>query len=191
MGVLGQYGANALKYWGSILTSAYQGASTADMWSAIRVSQQNYGLAKPGASAPDVSVLRGYANRIVAAATTLAAAARSDSITPAMMATAPYTSRDLASIAASPVYHVRFLNTVQAEDGSVTQTWQTSVFTATDMPSTVGDLLDQIDFNASELAAQASGSSINTPKGVSIQTSNHEITLVLGHAGRSPLPRIE
>lgn len=178
MGVLGTYGANALKYYGSILASAYQGLSTADMWTAIRATQAQYGLSSPGASAPDVSVIRGYANRIVNGANRLAAADDGDLITADMMAVAPYTSRDLNAISTSPVYQVRYLNTVQADDGTVSTVWQTSVFTATDMPDTVGDLTDAITANASELAAQSSGSTSNTPRGTSISVSNLEITLV-------------
>ena len=73
---------------------------------------------------------------------------------------------------------VRYLNTVEANDGTVTQVWNTSVFTAADMPDTVGGLLDAIDTNAAELAAQGIETSTTTPRGVSIGTSDHEITLV-------------
>jgi len=178
MGVLGKYGGNALKYWGSILASAYAGASTADMWTAIRTQQQDYGLDKPGASAPDVSVLRGYANRIVASQQALASASATDTITASMMAVAPYTASDLAGIATTPTYHVRYLNTVQAADGTVTQTWATSVFTGTDMPDTVGDLTDAVSLHGTEIAAQGSTSGGNTPTGTSLGVSNIEITLI-------------
>ena len=178
MGVLGRFGPNALKYYGSILASAYERKSTADMWTAIRDTQAQYGLPKPGASAPDVSVIRGYANRIVAGARAFAAASDTDTITSDMMAVAPYTSRDLNAIAVNPVYHVRFLNTVQADDGTITETWQTSVFTAADMPGTVGGLIDSINGTATELAAQGGASDSNTPRGVSVSTSDYEITLV-------------
>lgn len=179
MGVLGNYGTNALKYYGSILASAYANLSTADMWTAIRTTQAQYNLPSPQASAPDVSVIRGYANRIVAGANAFAAANPEDSITADMMAVAPYTSNDLNAIAATPTYQVRYLNTVQADDGTTTQVWNTSVFTASDFPDTVGGLQDAIDTNAQELAAQGSASSATTPRGVSISTSNYEITLVL------------
>lgn len=178
MGVLGRYGSNALKYYGSILASAYAGNSTADMWTAIHDTQAQYGLPKPGASAPDVSVIRGYANRIVAGARAFAAASDTDTITSDMMAVAPYTSRDLNAIAVNPVYHVRFLNTVQADDGTITQKWQTSVFTAQDMPDTVGGLIDSINDTATELAAQGGASDTDTPRGTSVSTSDYEITLV-------------
>lgn len=189
MTVLGKYGGNALKYYGSILASAYANLSTSDMWTAIRGVQQTYGLDTPGASAPDVSVIRGYANRIVNGSRTLAAAGDSDVITSDMMAVAPYTSRDLNSISTNPVYHVRYLNTVEADDGTTTSVWQTSVFTAADMPDTVGGLRDAIDNNASELAAQGGASDSGTPRGISIRTSGHEITLVLGDAAIRSLPR--
>jgi hypothetical protein len=178
MGVLGKYGSNALKYYGSILASAYANLSTSDMWTAVRTVQAQYGLSSPGASAPDVSVIRGYANRIVAGANALAAADPSDSITSDMMAVAPYTSRDLNAISTNPVYQVRYLNTVQADDGTTTSVWNTSVFTASDFPDTVGGLQDAIDSNAAELAAQGIESSTTTPRGVSVSTSNLEITLV-------------
>jgi hypothetical protein len=178
MGVLGKYGSNALKYYGSILASAYANLSTADMWTAIRTTQQQYGLSSPGASAPDVSVIRGYANRIVAGANNLAAADPSDSITADMMAVAPYTSNTLAGIATNPTYQVRYLNTVEADDGTTTSVWNTSVFTASDFPDTVGGLQDAINSNAAELAAQGIESSTTTPRGVSVSTSNLEITLV-------------
>jgi len=42
------------------------------MWTGIRTSRRPTGLPKPGASAPDVSVIRGFANRIVNGARTLA-----------------------------------------------------------------------------------------------------------------------
>jgi hypothetical protein len=178
MSVLGNYGASALKYWGSILASAYANKSTADMWTAIHAQKDEYGLDKPGTQPPDVSVLRGYANRIVNAAGNLAAASPSDSITPDMMAIAPYTASTLDGIATNPTYHVRFLNTIQADDGTVTQVWNTSVFTAVDMPTTVGDLTDAITTNGTELAAQGVDGSSNTPRGTSLTISNLEITVI-------------
>jgi|SRR5882762_303907 len=178
MGVLGQYGGNALKYYGSILTSAYQNASTADMWTGIRTSQATYGLPKPGASAPDVSVIRGFANRIVNGARTLAAASESDAITRDMMAVAPYTSRDLPSINTNPIYHVRYQVTVQASDGTVSNRWSFSVFTAADMPGTVGALQDATDTAAEEMTAQAAQQTGGESGGTSLGTSQHEITLV-------------
>jgi hypothetical protein len=178
MGVLGKYGGSALKYYGSILASAYQGVSTQDMWIAIHSSAAQYGLSSPQTQPPDVSTIRKFANQIVAGAQAFAAASETDSITPDMMAVAPYTSRDLNAIAVTPVYQVRYKNTVQADDGTVTSVWNTSVFTASDMPGTVGGLLDAVNADAQELAAQGSDSSSTTPRGVSLSTSDHEITLV-------------
>lgn len=178
MGVLGRYGGNALKYYGDILASAYQNVSTSDMWTAIHNTQANYGLSKPGASAPDVSVIRGYANRIVAGAQAFAAASPSDSITSDMMAVAPYTANTLAGIAANPTYQVRYQVTWLTTDGTQNTRWNTSVFTASNFPDTVGALQDQIDFNASELLAQAAQQTGGQSGGVLVSTSNHEITLV-------------
>lgn len=178
MGVLGKYGGNALKYYSDIIGAAYAGLNTSDMWTAIRAKAVYYGLPSPQTTPPDVSTIRGYANRIVAGAKALAGAQPTDSITADMMAVAPYTSRDLNAIATSPVYHVRYQNDVQASDGTVTQVWRTSVFTAADFPDTVGALQDAINTNAVELSAGGIDSSVSTPRGTSLGTSNYEITLV-------------
>lgn len=178
MGVLGSKGSNALKYWGDILASAYANKSTADMWTAIRQTQATYGLAKPGADAIDVSVLRGYANKIANGAAAFASAAPTDSITPQMMGVAPFTAQDQAGIAATPTFQVRFQNIVQADDGTQTTVWQTSVFSPGTLPATVGELQDAIETDAGELAAQSDGGSINTPKGTSLGVANIEISVV-------------
>jgi len=148
------------------------------MWLAIRTAQDQYGLPKPGTTPPDVSTLRGFANRIVAGAKAFAAADDEDTITPDMMAIAPYTARTEADINVEPTYHVRYLNTIEAADGTTTQVWNTSVFTKAQMPKTVGGLKSAIDLNGTELAAQGGASDSSTPRGVSLKTSNHEITLV-------------
>lgn len=178
MGVLGRYGSNALKYYGSILASAYQNLSTADMWTAIRDTQAQYGLTRPGATAPDVSVIRGYANRIVAGANRLAAADDGDMITSDMMGVTPYTTNDLNAIATNPTYQVRYQVTWQTPDGATNTRWNTSVFTATNFPDTVGDLRDTINFNASELLAQAAQQAGGQSGGTLLSTDNLEITLV-------------
>jgi hypothetical protein len=178
VGVLGSYGPNALKYWGAILASAEQHLNVQDMWSAIRDLQAQYGLPAPGVTAPDVMVLRGYANRLVNGADALAAASPSDTILPAMMGVGPYTSSDLSGLAAQPTYQVRFLNQVQLADGTVSEVWQTAVFGASDMPQTVGDLQASIETGAGELAAQGSESSTTTPRGTSLGVSGISITVV-------------
>lgn len=178
MGVLGQYGPNALKYWGAILGSAEAGLTISDMWDRIRAVQQQYGLPAPGASAPDVMVLRGYANAIVNGSRQFAAANPADSILGSMTGVGPYTANDVAGLAVNPTYQVRYLNTVQLGDGSITGVWQTSVFTAADFPGTVGDLQAAIEQNASELAAQGSETSSTTPKGTSLAVTGLSITVV-------------
>lgn len=178
MTVLGRYGPSALKYYGDILASAYQNLNVQDMWVAIRSSQARYGLPTPQTQPPDVSVIRGYANRIVAGARTLAAADDSSLITADMMAVAPYTAGDLNSIAVNPTYQVRYQVTWQGPDGETNQRWNTSVFTAANMPGTVGALRNQIDFHASELLAQANQQTGGASGGTLISTDQLEITLV-------------
>lgn len=178
MGVLDQYGQPALKYWGAILASAEQHLNVQDMWATIRDLQTQYGLPAPGVTAPDVMVLRGYANRLVNGASALSSAQPSDALTASMMGVGPYTSNDLAGLATQPTYQVRFSNEIQLPDGTVTQAWQTAVFTASDMPGTVGELQSTIETSAAELAAQGAESSSTTPKGQSLGVSALQITVV-------------
>jgi hypothetical protein len=179
VGVLGTYGQSALKYWGAILSSAQQGLKVSDMWNAIRDAQQQYGLDRPGVTGPDVMVLRGYANRLVNGAAAFEAAAPGDTITADMMGVGPYTQNDLNGIALNPTYQVRFVNQVQLPDGTVSEAWQTTVFTAADWPQTKNALQDTISLSASELAAQGSESSTTTPRGTSLGFSQLQITVVL------------
>lgn len=176
-GVLGRYGSSALKYWGSILASAYAGHSTADMWTSIRANQQAYGLDRPGTSAPDVSVLRGYANRIANAARAFGAADPADALTSGMMAVAPYTSNDLAGIATAPTYQVRGFVSVTQADGTTAGNWMTMVYTGSNMPGTVGGVIDSFTAQASDLTAAASGQT-GTPTGTLTNVTGFEIAVV-------------
>ena len=178
MGVLGRYGPSALKYYQTILSAAYQNINVQDMWTAIHRQSSNYGLPTPQTQPPDVSVIRGYANRIVNGARNLAAADDSNTITADMMYTAPYTSRDQQSIAVNPIYSVRYQVTWTNPDGVTNSRWNTSVFTATNFPGTVGELRDTINFNASELLAQAAQQAGGQSGGTLVSTQNLEITLV-------------
>lgn len=168
----------ALKYWGNILAAAQQGATTQAMWESIRASQQEYGLETPQASATDVAVLRGYANRLMNAAGEYANAALDQAITADMMSIAPYTDRSIESINTNPVYQVRFLNQIQLPDGTVVEKWQTSVFASEDMPFTKADLNTALGFNAQQLAQSGSESSSTTPKGTSVGLSGVSISVV-------------
>lgn len=178
MGVLGRYGGSALKYYGDILAAAYANINTSDMWATIHNTATQYGLPSPQTQPPDVSTIRGLANKIVNGARTLARASDTDAITADMTAIAPYTSRDRNAIATTPIYQVRYANIVQKADGSTDLWWNTSVFTAADMPGTVGALRDTIQSNADELVAQAAQMSADESGGTSLGAFQLEITLV-------------
>lgn len=178
MGVLGRYGSSALKYYGDILASAYAGLNATDMWAAIHRTQAQYGLPTAQTQPPDVSVIRGFAGKIVAGARRLAAADPGDVITADMMANAPYTSRDVNAITVDPVYQVRYESTLQAADGTVSTRWATTVFNASQFPSTVGGLRDAVFTDASELAAQAVQQTGGESGGTLLSVGNLEITLV-------------
>lgn len=189
MSVLPRFGGSALKYYQTILGAAYQNLSTSDMWAAIHRQAANYGLPSPQTQPPDASVIRGFANRIVNGARTLAGAADTDTITADMMAVAPYTSRDMNAITTNPMYQVRYQVQWQTSDGVINTRWNTSVFNASNFPSNVGDLRDTIDFNASELLAQAAQQTGDKSGGNLISTGALEITLVLGDGRPYSLPQ--
>lgn len=178
MGVLERFGGSALKYYQTILSAAYQNLNNSDMWAAIHRQAANYGLPTPQTQPPDASVIRGFANRIVNGARTLAAASDGDVITSDMMAIAPYTANDYNTITTNPTYSVRYKVTWQTPDGVENSRWNTSVYSASTFPDTVGGLRDSINFNASELLAQAAQQIGGQSGGTLIGTSNLEITLV-------------
>lgn len=178
MGVLERFGGSALKYYQTILNAAYQGMSNADMWAAIHRQAANYGLPTPQTQPPDASVIRGYANRIVNGARTLARASNSDTITADMMAIAPYTANDYNTIVSNPTYQVRFQMVYQQPDGTVDTRWSISVYDKTNFPKTVGDLRTSILTNADEMSAQMAQQSGGKSGGRLLGTGILEISMV-------------
>lgn len=189
MGLLERFGGSALKYYQTILSAAYKNLSNSDMWAAIHRQAANYGLPSPQTQPPDASVIRGFANRIVNGARNLAAAQPTDTITSDMMWYAPYTSRDYNAITTDPKYQVRYKVFWQTSDGTINDRWNTSVFNASNFPGTVGELQDTIDFNASELLAQAAQQTGDKSGGTLLSTEQLEITLVLCDGRSYPLPQ--
>lgn len=153
MAVISEVASRALRYWGSILASARSGANIQNMWNAIREQQQQYGLPSPGASAADVMVLRGYANKLINAERQFASANPDYAISSSMIGIAPYTDRSYESINTDPTYKVSYLATIQTSDGTTAERYITSMFSAQNMPSRVGDLQAELQLNADEIAA--------------------------------------
>jgi len=178
MSILPRFGASALKYYHAILASAYEGLNTHDMWQKIYTAQNQYGLPTPQTQPPDVSVIRGFANKIVNGARTLARASNNDTITSDMMGYGAYTVNDYNTIAANPTYQVRYQVVWQKPDGTTETRWNTSVFTNTDFPDTVGELRTQIRFNADELIQQANQQVGGESGGTLLGTGSLEITVV-------------
>ena len=178
MGVLGRFGPSALKYWGSILTSAYAHKNVQDMWISIHANAAQYGLPSPQTQPPDVSVIRGFANKIVNGARAFARASNADSITSDMMAVAPYTASDYNTIATTPAYQVRFQMFYQKADGTVESKWSVSVYTNTNFPSNVGDLRSSILTNADEMLAQMAQQTGGESGGTLLGTGSLEISIV-------------
>lgn len=178
MSVLGSNGPAALKYWGTILASAYKRDSTADVYVGIRNSQAEYGLPTLQASVIDISVIRGFATRIANGARAFDAASPGDSITSSMMAVAPYTSNSYDAIAVNPTYQVRYQVTMAAPDGSISTVWSQSVYTTANFPGTVGELQDSVQFNATQTMANAAQQTGGASGGTVLSTGSIEISVV-------------
>lgn len=156
---------------GSILGATYEGASTADIWDALKAGAEAQGLETVGLSASDVSQLRGFAGGITRAADNLANADPNLGITNDMIGTAPW-SMDANSLALAPEYHARVEMTVADDAGNLSTGW----YTLTGINSvnmTAADLNSLIQVNA-EAAAAGEGAG-GTPRGTLVSTGRVEL----------------
>src|SRR5579872_1926969 len=137
---------------GAILGAAYEGATTADVFSSLRDAATAAGLESPGLNAIDVGQLRGLAGGIVRASAALASADFSQRIDSSMIGQMPW-SMDPSTLAVAPEYWARVEMTTVDEQGNQ----QTGFMTMTGINSlnmTVGDLNTIIQGNAVAAALQ-------------------------------------
>lgn len=164
------------RYWPQIYGGAAGKVSTADLFDSIRQRAADLGLPSVGVGAQVISTLRGFASRMVASSERLNSSDPSLPISASLLAEPPW-SRSTVEQATMPVYNVGFLHTVQTEDGQTLSVWQTMVFTG-GLPSTVGELQDQVASEAQRLASEATGDSKGTPRGTSLGVSQLNIQAV-------------
>lgn len=164
------------RYWPQIYGSAAGHVTTADMFDRITQRAEDLGLPSVGVGAQVISTLRSFASRMVASAERLNASDPSLPINASMLAEPPW-SRSTVEQSTMPVYNVGFLHTVQNDEGETLSVWQTMVFTG-GLPSTVGELQEQVAAEAQRLASEATGDSKGTPRGTSLGVSQLNIQAV-------------
>ncbi len=133
---------NLAKYWGTVVSSVNQRASTADLWSALKSAAANNPSDLAGVSIGDVNAMRSAAAGIRAATDAFQAADLSAAIDSTMVAQTPF-SADLGAQAISPVYNVSFERTFINDQGVQEVEMRTDRFVG-GLPGTVQDLLDTV-----------------------------------------------
>jgi hypothetical protein len=156
---------------GAIQASAYEGATTADVWAGLRDAAAAAGLESPGLSAADVSVLRGYAGQIADATRQLAEADPALGLESSMVGVAPW-SMDQNTLNVAPEYWARVEMTVADEAGVQSTGWVTMTG-INSLNMTAGDLNAMIQANA-EAAAVSEGTG-TTPRGSLVSTGRVEL----------------
>lgn len=164
------------RYWSEIYGGAAQKLSTADLFGNIRNRAADLGLASVGVGANVVSTLRGYASRMISAASSFAKAGDDIALTGNHIAEAPW-ARPLTEQNAMPVYHIGFDHTIELEDGSTITTRQTIIVTGS-LPDTVGGVRDLVSSEAALMAAEGGPADSGTPRGQSLDTGGIQILAV-------------
>lgn len=144
-------GQAARTFLGSITGNAWRdftgqgrGSATRALWQAIRSASEQTGVKMP--SFRDVNAARAWAGSQVQAARSFARAAASETNLAGMIATVA-NSRSLAQRDAEPRYTVRWQASYMEGDERVTSWFTHSL--GRNLPSSVGDLRDQLDEIAS------------------------------------------
>jgi hypothetical protein len=138
-----------MMFWGTIEGAARDRATTADLWSRLQDHADTQGLSGPGLTLADVNALRARASDFINSERNLARANDSYGIDSSMIATAPW-ERPMAQQDALPMYQVRFEHHVTVD--GVAQTQFRTVMFRGELPATVGDLMDELEGDAQEMA---------------------------------------
>jgi len=132
---------SGLIFYNTILSAALDGASTAQIWDAIKSHAANLGLPSPGISAADVSRIRGIVGAEVRGANLASNALPSDD--PRSFAVTLPWSRGQAERNAAPQYLVRFA-VDGLTDANGNQAFRSFLYGADNMPGSHADLLDSL-----------------------------------------------
>lgn len=164
------------RYWSEIFGGAALKLNTQDIFANIRERATELGLSSVGVGANTISTLRGFAGRMLNAATRLNAQPDNAPMTASLFSEAPW-SRSLGDQNVMPLYHVSFDHTVETDSGDINVLRHTIVITGA-LPGTVGGLRGLIEDEAQLMAAEGSPDSEGTPHGISLGVDNLMITAV-------------
>lgn len=123
--------------WGTILRSARERATTAQIWESIRAQYPADQFQLPADPLGTVNRLRSIATGLAESSRRLGRAGDDQAITGRMIGQQVY-ARDTAARATTPSYHVRFQLPVTTPEGTRTD-WYTMEYNGP-LPATVGDL---------------------------------------------------
>lgn len=138
-----------LAFWGSIQSSVTQRASTSELWNAVRAKAAAEGVELSGVRATDMNALRSIAADQRVKGDRLTAAPKSRAIDASMIGR-DLSSRSVGDQLVAPRWIARFEHTIEV--GGETQTlWRASVFESA-LPTTVGELGDQLEQDAQAMA---------------------------------------
>lgn len=135
-------------FWGSIMASARQRATTAQVWEAIRSRADELGVRYPSGILADVNRLRSLASGLAETSRRLERARDDQALTGRMIGQQVY-ARDLSAQATVPAFHVRFQLPVTTPEGT-RQDWYTLEYGGP-LPATVGDLRADLEAYAESL----------------------------------------
>lgn len=141
--------AKAEAWWGSILASAREKATTAEVWDAIRSYASDAGVALPSDIFQRVNDMRSLAVGLRTSSESLMRASTDQAITNREIGQQLY-ARSPFDQAAAPLYHVRFEMTTQV-GGQQETGWYTLEYSG-QLPATVGDLFADLGDYADGLA---------------------------------------
>lgn len=140
-----------MAYWGAIEGATRNGATTAEVWQAVRDAASSLGYDSHGATIQDIAKLRSRAVSMVRADRALERSANNEAVRAETFAVAPY-ARDLAERNTTAMYQVRIQHTTET-DGRIETNFRTITFTGS-LPSTIGELRDQVEQDAEAMADQ-------------------------------------
>jgi hypothetical protein len=150
---IGESVRQALGYWWDLVSGAVQlGLTTTETTSMAAQVAQELGGNVTFSESKSIAVLYGYASRMNNASTAFQNATSEQVITPNMVATPPW-ARELQEQATYPLYHVKFYYTYLDAAGNEQTDIKTSAISR-GLPSTVGELTEQVQLDAEAFASK-------------------------------------
>ena len=138
-----------LLYWGNIVNSVFERASTADLWANVRFVAQREGVDLSRVRMTDMNVLRSIAARQRTSQENLNAARPGSVITASMIST-DLSSRSPQAQQLAPKSVVRFQHDITV-DGQLQTIWRSSTIDGP-VPTTVDDLRARVEQDAEAMA---------------------------------------